>query len=811
MTVTTPIVTFYQLFARGDMPSGNRIVVLENDGVTQISCQQDQEVTWSDGSLRGAAISFVSPDTFAPSQSIPYKLGTISGAPDRIAFLTLSQLAADTDFKVQLTGFDLGADVWQMSVNDVIANGTAFPWGTNPVHGWQQIRSGPICCEWKFWGLVKRVSDSAYHKWIYVGLWVRAWSGGSYEVGGYIRQSNIYGPHPSGSVGSDPQPSHTFQATLFNGANALYYWGGPNDTRAFTVQPADFNTSNGEITTPATNPISANQSAGFSIPVTFSSTGTLPGGLSANTLYWIASNGGNAAIISDSRYDSLGNYSNSFSTISITSQGTGTISVTPYIQTFPFCALYLMDVNGERIFVNGTKPTILVGPDFLYLTQKTKLIPTYLSNTTINPLTDSTAAFFSPMSAQISWYLEGQGDDIGDERVGYFNNSGCRLFFIPTDPYEVRHNRSIALEFGEWHYYDIDEKTGTYANWGNRTYPNFGAPLGDNWNYGNTNNPPSAPIVSPSTANRDLNCFSEDAYWGDASHMPAPWASCYMLWGDDIFLEMGRSCGNVTVAATPGHQTINNVDYYHLTIANQTNQARAMAWGLRTTFLTRSLIPSTDPTYQFWQDYHNDCINYLNNWVTYAATTNEKSLGYYDEYGSNGQSSASMTDFQFNFFYLTLAMVHWSGESDLTTFLTHFNKYYIGKIDSTMGYSGCLWATALYVIYPFTNDNATDANLITTNFNDVYTNSAQSSHPDWGYMVPWTGCPATGLADSSNSTNSYTDSYTSALAIITNSEFSSIPGCGNALTLYNDIRARQTPVDWTDNPRYSAAPIGATS
>ncbi len=59
---------------------------------------------------------------------VQYKVKAGSGSPDRAPCCTLTQLAAATNLKFQLTGFDLGTDLFELSINDVIANGSAFPW-----------------------------------------------------------------------------------------------------------------------------------------------------------------------------------------------------------------------------------------------------------------------------------------------------------------------------------------------------------------------------------------------------------------------------------------------------------------------------------------------------------------------------------------------------------------------------------------------------------------------------------------------------------------------------------------------------------
>ncbi len=51
-------VSFFQPFAPGDMPKG-RFAEIERRGAAVIPSQQNQEPLWKDGSLKGAALSFI--------------------------------------------------------------------------------------------------------------------------------------------------------------------------------------------------------------------------------------------------------------------------------------------------------------------------------------------------------------------------------------------------------------------------------------------------------------------------------------------------------------------------------------------------------------------------------------------------------------------------------------------------------------------------------------------------------------------------------------------------------------------------------
>ncbi len=137
------------------------------------------------------------------------------------------------------------------SAQDVLANFTQSiglaGWGTNyPLAGWEMIRSGPICSEFRAWRYLKRASDGASHAQVKAKLYIRAWSDGQGGIQGYeplagLFQENSYGPHPSGTVGTTLQRFQVLGATVNHGGTqaasfgALYtnpqrgWWGALSD------------------------------------------------------------------------------------------------------------------------------------------------------------------------------------------------------------------------------------------------------------------------------------------------------------------------------------------------------------------------------------------------------------------------------------------------------------------------------------------------------------------------------------------------------------------------------------------------------
>lgn len=299
-TLTTPVVSVGHAFAKGDVPSGSQVSIA---GVSTL--QQDRQAYWSDGSLRFAVLSFQSPDTITAGSTVTRVVSSVAGSPNNTPFITLSQLISGatinsvvfpaTDFKLAFSGGDLGADTFHVQVSDINTNGTNFPWGSNPVQGWEVVRAGPVCCEWRFWGFLKRDSDSKFHKWLRAIIWVRVWNTGNYETCALLQQPNCYGvgANVNQTVGEATPVKHSFVCEMYNGSTLLNAWGGLNDSRVTTV--SSVSSTNQTMTLPsgswpiwgcADPAVSAGQ---YGVGCYVTSTGSLPTGVSGSpTIYYPA-------------------------------------------------------------------------------------------------------------------------------------------------------------------------------------------------------------------------------------------------------------------------------------------------------------------------------------------------------------------------------------------------------------------------------------------------------------------------------------------------------------------------------------------
>jgi len=356
-SIVKPKISIGHPFGPGDVPAGYKLALYDSTGVTQnTNFQQDQEAPWKqDGSLKFAALSFISPDTFTAGQVITYTLKAVAGVPNRTPNVTLSQLKTamvSHDIAWNFYGVDLGTDTYKVSTQDVLTNFCPGPWnpilptnattaagnntlhfadtsnisvglvvsGTNipagatvlavtsttatisspatgtgvpngttvtfqyPLGGYFVVRSGPVCTEYCVWSFMRRTSDGAFHKFQRAKLFIRAWGvNGPFEVVTRLQRPNIYGGMPNATLGVDDRTAQYSYVSY--GSQTAYTFGGANDPNNFTISPSQINVATSSVTLPWP-PLKSPVFIGGP-GLTFSSTGTLPGGIDPNRAYYL--------------------------------------------------------------------------------------------------------------------------------------------------------------------------------------------------------------------------------------------------------------------------------------------------------------------------------------------------------------------------------------------------------------------------------------------------------------------------------------------------------------------------------------------
>ncbi len=735
-----PPITFGQAFARGDVPAGS-LVALIGAGGARIPVQQDQENRWPDGSLRFAALSFIAPQSFAGRQITAYQLAAEPGSPRRDG-ITPAQLAQATDFKLKVSGYDYGADTFTVSVNEVLATMPAWAkakgWGKDPLGGWEMVRAGPICTEWRVWRMLKRDGDGASHRWVKAVIYVRAWgANGPYEVLPSLRQSNSYGPHPAGTVGdTGPQRGYAGVAELWSGGTRLYAWGGPNDHRAASVPASAFDAAHSCLT-----PAAGFAFGAWAFAIGVSGPGA-PSSIPRNKAFWLTHPSpeghgpGLATTRADSnnspgdrgfaawkphapvgpnskltfpdgsvRYTSKGGTTGAVPPtsnapgardgtvtwdvtviLSFGRQDAGRAIIVPVIGTFPGSNVVLATPGGDPVWVGtgnaATRPEILVAHDAAYLTRRARILPPYDLKLDIQPDSGNLAPY-EPNTTSL--YSDSTGDSPDDERVGYLSQSQAHLLLCPLDPAREAACKSMALSFLDFPGCWEDERTGTLVARTERHYPgliaNPGFALGD-WSGENGD-----PVWQGLGAGQNIY---ESRYRPlmDGSHLPVPWVMPLLRTGHAAYAELGLAeAMGMLSSQWPGNNRdpkIGDRTYQNVVVGPWDQQVRGIGWCLRAVGLLDALMPDADPMRALIRDAMDDNAAFAAAW---PALVDPRAVRLGCLWGTGDNSF--MSPFFYHIAATCLAAEIWRGDRDgWGTMLRAVSHATVGYWDEAQGGSG---------------------------------------------------------------------------------------------------------------------------
>ena len=215
------VLEFGHTFAYSAIPSGTANTLTLSSGGASAGVQVGLQNAWPDGSLRVGSCSFRSPVAIASGAVASFQWGTSSALTG--SGPTAQQLAAMSDIRIQGTGgasqslngggssVSFGSDTYQLDVNAVLASGPAWNpstgYGANPLCGYEELDTGPNRTLWRVWSFAQRTSDGAYDRYVKLTAYVTALSDGAGGIAGAwvygtVRQPNLYGPHPSATLGT---------------------------------------------------------------------------------------------------------------------------------------------------------------------------------------------------------------------------------------------------------------------------------------------------------------------------------------------------------------------------------------------------------------------------------------------------------------------------------------------------------------------------------------------------------------------------------------------------------------------------------
>ena len=549
-------VTLGHAFARGDLPAGTwSKLIASTPGGQTAQVQLDQTNAWPDGSLRFAALSFLSPLALAAGQTVSFQLGAGANALGA-AGLAPAQFAALCDFSLHVSGYDYGADTFTVHVNDVLATmpqaSAGAGYGANPLGGWRYTRQGPVCTEFHAWRMLKRDGDGASHRWVKAAFHARAWplpgGGHHFECLPSLRQDQPYaGGHPLGTAGpSAAQQTRTAGlAVLSNAGAALAWYGGPSDPRVVAADQTAFSMSGSTLANAqaAAWLWDQNDNVAFGgTPFAVSGPG-VPSGLTQSTqVYFLDA----AKQLRTNRADSM-KYDGQGAAFG--TAGSGAVAIAPVTATYPASGWFgaLPDATVPWVGQGGAaRPAYMVAHDATYLLRRTRCLPPYQLDLAVPNYADTQGTnSFSLNRPPVRADIEQYGDNPADLRIGYMHRHQINLALNPLDRGRELKVLQQGWGYAELNMWQLDPRTGLALNGSGQAI----GPMPPNPGF-IARTVTSSSQGSPAYAGWD---WSQD-YWNwaynyimDASHQPWYLTMPLLRTGHAAFQEMMEVAANATM------------------------------------------------------------------------------------------------------------------------------------------------------------------------------------------------------------------------------------------------------------------------
>jgi len=572
-------------FAKGHLPDSKHLVGTVGGQTFQF--QQDSESHWiSDPTVRAASVSAVIPVPLVAGQRLNIQVTPTAGAPDRTPWITPAAMVAAKDITLRSYGGNAGGRTFVTSLRDIVTTLPRDTWGTNPAGGWDVPISGPVQVMIRAWRYWRDSATGAYSKWRKDVMYVTARVDGTWEVAARSQQSNYDIAFPGGTITApgtpegplEYQPRYACAVEAYDGATRIAAWGGSNDARVMRLPASAFGTNN----------VITGLSAGFNeyTPVQFSAGAgsTLPSGITAGTIYWLAFGPGYAAWTLRTQPATSNDFN---AAMALGTGAAGTITVTPLVATYSGTAPVFAAPDGLPVPIGFTRSFVGVRWDEDYMSRGAKMWPRYQQDYTRYSAAQQriAAQSYYPNIRPFGPWLNYTGDNPGDKRIGYVARTGLLALQSPFDATLVRNAIVEGMGWSDQPMWWDDPRSGRVFVADNgpddagALYPQMGL------------NHPNAAMNGANAgwlgwdgnvtyANRSNYYDGYSSAKLEASHMPCPWAVPAHLTGHPVFADQGAAHANAmmlyanTRQATVGARTFYNV----FTLPNQ---PRGAGWALR--------------------------------------------------------------------------------------------------------------------------------------------------------------------------------------------------------------------------------------
>lgn len=598
-TVLSPVLGLQ--FKKGDIPSGQWPAFSRDDDDQACVYSQGFKRTWSDGSLKHLSVVVRCPGSIAGSATLQVNVAGGGSQPTASARTTTelsnASILTEGEGQINLSG------TWTATLSDGIA--TAKKWLDGEAGaGWvvdvdfKQSGAAHGQLRERFYTLLTTDGSGNLGG---IRFLPRTWQP-FYDVNspaknwrGFSALSIKHGAGPTTINPPWPYVASTFTRTAsnsFSAPSANYYTGSKGNTQI------------------------------GSVPVTLSTTGTLPAGLNANQIYWARQANTGTTI-------SLWTGSGTSYGASTTDAGTGTHTMTPIRTVLHFGSYFKATTDAKWNYIQAGG-SLATDPPLRATREKT-----YWHSTKTIPPWDLSVAVADNAAWSYDWNPVNTGtlslglQDTGDrDDIGPATMYHTRAFFNQTAAND-KLIRAIGLAGAHMGQGSRHSTTGAVPNLGGQSYTGFGPDVSATYRWR-----PSSQISSgmgsgggPPTLNQSMGFIGAD--W---SHMPATAWPAFLQTGSpeffDLMVELANGALGIFAIADrnptlPAPGAIGIVTGYAA-------QAREGAWALRDLVAAAGLAPDAAYDSVDYKTYFGDRASAGFTWML-TTTTNTNSY-----YSTNG-------------------------------------------------------------------------------------------------------------------------------------------------------------------------------
>lgn len=358
-------ISFGHVFRKGDVPRGHRLRLEMGDG-SLLPIQVDQRASWPDGSLRFCAISTQLPQLPA-RRAAPVRLSAEPGDVDGGTCRSLDEVrAAMGAFRIDLAdlrshdGQVQGSGNWVAKLSDALDAGAPFP-----------VRCGPLAAEWRIWSRFRDTRGGAEHPHLTACWYVRVWTRAGASIRSAPGQVEWIAKVENGWFRVPGLKTLVYTATVRNGETAVMSFG-----RQAVVRP---------LATGRDGEARRFEARGHGFTgnetVQVASTGTLPQGLAAETVYYLRVLDADTISLHRTGADAQTN-ANARSGLPVTGIGSGDMTVRSVLQHGGHSGWFACDGDGRMNWLGGERPRVHVRFDRAYWRASRMLPPFELLDAT---------------------------------------------------------------------------------------------------------------------------------------------------------------------------------------------------------------------------------------------------------------------------------------------------------------------------------------------------------------------------------------------------------------------------------------------